>query len=270
MWVCGTHTSPLPRHTYTHPRYCSQERRGCRPLHQILPATFSLCPIPLRPSHDTIALSSPYPSQSLVWPQRSPTPRSGPGMKTPPHHGSRHGVDQAFVGQHGRHKCGSCKPGCSFPAEAEAKSTGETSARVPGRSVTSSTPSGPPPPEQPFPGRGAPASPGPALAQGGAEWCCGVHVERWVSRKLCTREVNCCFLALSRSARWCFTPTPTLGTSENLFSSPHLFVRLAGDKQDGVSSSCFSKTLLIFSLASIFSHVFVKKTYMLIGQCSPL
>ena len=92
LWVCGTNTSPRPRHTHTHPRYCSQERRGCRPLHQILPATFSLCPIPLRPSHDTIALSSPSPSQSLVWPQRSPTPRSGPGMKTPPHHGSRHGL----------------------------------------------------------------------------------------------------------------------------------------------------------------------------------
>lgn len=148
LWVCGTHTPPLPPPPgpHTHPRYSlrgqsgSQERRGCRPLHQILPATFSLCPIPLRPSHDTIALPSPSPSQSLVWPQRSPTPHSGPGTKTPPHHGSRHGVDQAFVGQHGRHMCGSCKPGCSFPAEAEAKLTGETSARVPGRGVTSSTP----------------------------------------------------------------------------------------------------------------------------------
>lgn len=164
MW--DTHCTPQ----HTHPR-CSLRgqngshwRRGCRPLLQIPPAIFSLCPIPLRPSHDTIALSFPSPSQSLVWPQRGPTPRSGPGMKTPPHHGSRHGVDQAFVGQHGRHNCGSCKPSCSFPAEDEAKSTGETSARVAGRSVTSSTPSGPPPPEQPLPGRKAPASPGPEAA----------------------------------------------------------------------------------------------------------
>lgn len=104
------------------------------------------------------------PAKAWSGPREAPTPRSGPGMKTPPHHGSRHGVDQAFVGQHGRHNCGSCKPSCTFPAEDEAKSTGETSARVAGRSVTSSTPSGPPPPEQPLPGRKAPPAPGPEAA----------------------------------------------------------------------------------------------------------
>lgn len=63
-------------------------------------------------SHDckyqlTLLLSSPSPSHIPDWPHRSPTPRRGPGVKTPPHHGSGHSMDQAFVGQHGGHCYGS-------------------------------------------------------------------------------------------------------------------------------------------------------------------
>ena len=85
---CVGHTLPPPPQ-HTHPRYSlrgqngSQERRGCRPLLQLLPAIFSLCPIPLRPSHDTIALSFPSPSQSLVWPQRGPHTPQWPGHEDP-------------------------------------------------------------------------------------------------------------------------------------------------------------------------------------------
>lgn len=50
----------------------------------------------------------------------TPEKTRSPGVKTPPHHGSRHGVDQAFVGQHGSHWCGSLRPSHTFPAGAGA------------------------------------------------------------------------------------------------------------------------------------------------------
>lgn len=57
------------------------------------------------------------PAKAWSAPEKPHTPQ-WPGHEDPASPRPRHGVDQAFVGQHGRHMCGS-QPGCSFPAEAE-------------------------------------------------------------------------------------------------------------------------------------------------------
>lgn len=103
--------------------------------------------------HDVPLIPIPqlYPRK---WPQRNPTPRSGPGAKTLPHHGSGHGVDQVFVGQHRSHWCGSPQTQSHFSRRSRSHPSEEKNPESPA-GASQAPPSRPPPPEQPLPGRRA-------------------------------------------------------------------------------------------------------------------
>lgn len=101
------------------------------PLTLILAATFCLCP---GPSRDRLSphISRPHPGADFVKPQ------------TLPHHGSGHGVYQAFVGQHRSHIA------TLAPSDA--------ATWAPFRSVSSSTSQTRlPPTKQPLPGHNLPS-----------------------------------------------------------------------------------------------------------------
>lgn len=106
----SSNTSPKP--------HSSSPQSGQETPHELL-----LIPIPQ--SHPGPAPEKPH-------------TRNGPDVKTPPHHGSCHGVDQVFVGQHGSHRCGSRRPGHSSPAGATASR--ERKEALEPREVASETP----------------------------------------------------------------------------------------------------------------------------------
>lgn len=124
MWDTSVHTSESLRKPER------RQGRGCQPH-----TGFSrLCPFlptqsPRRASTLTHRLPHPRPRHFPA------ATRSGPGVESPPHHGSGHRVDQALVGQHGSHGCGSLRLSRTFPQEPPG---GGGKRQGPGRSVTSS------------------------------------------------------------------------------------------------------------------------------------